>query len=101
MVKDGRPGAAADELAVDGDDVRINVDVDGPAEGDAPIRYRAEVLSDGVIRTITGHVWVSAEAPAAAGCPGCSALGSSADAWLWALMGMVWGRHRRRQRPAL
>ncbi len=97
VLKDGRPGATTDELAVDGDDVSFDVDVNGPEDvGDAAVRYRAEVLVEGVPRTVTGHVWVIAEDAVVDGCGGCAAS-SEADALVYGVgaMGLLLRRRRK------
>jgi hypothetical protein len=78
VVKDGRPGT--DTIDIDGDDVTIEVDVVGPEDADdVAARYRAEVLIDGIPRTITGHVWVQAELPEADDCGGCGSANDAAS----------------------
>ena len=94
FVADGRPGAAATDIAVDSDDVTVDQAVPVPAQG--ATRWRVEVQKDGVVRTITGHVWVSAKDDVGAGGCGCD-LGapSGAATSLLALSALVRRRWRR------
>jgi hypothetical protein len=53
LVIDGVPG---DPVAVDGDPFEASWDVDASKLG--PKRARVEVLVDGTLRVVTGHVWI-------------------------------------------
>ncbi len=50
-------GARLDEIDVTADPFSFDLRVEAPAQGQD--RYRAEVLVDGKLRTVTSHVWVA------------------------------------------
>lgn len=88
-MRDGRP--AGDPVAVDGDDVVLTLDV---AVVDDE-RWRAEVLVEGIPRTVTGHVWLATETVD----PGCACQNTQAQALPAAPVGLAttwWWRRRRR-----
>lgn len=89
-------GAALEPTALTGDRFTSALQVSAPPEGVVD-RYRAELLRDGQLRTVTGHLWLSAPPAPAPAQRGCSA-GGGALGLLVALAGLTRARAARGRR---